>query len=373
MANSDNSAPAEFDEDEVDLHVDGVAMVRLLGPQDRLLKTVERQYPGVTVLVRGNQISLRGNGRDVQAARRLVEELVKMVRDGVELDTTDVTSSASILEAGAGSPSALLGQPILTSKGKTIRPKTIGQKEYVDAIDLHTIVFGIGPAGTGKTYLAMAKAVQALQRKEVERIILTRPAVEAGERLGYLPGTLTDKIDPYLRPLYDALNEMMDPELVPKLLASGTIEVAPLAYMRGRTLNNAFIVLDEAQNTTPEQMKMFLTRLGFGSQMVITGDVTQVDLPAGASGLQLVTRVLHQIDDIYFARRTSADVVRHTLVGRIVDAYTRYDAERQAARFERQGSDDAAANRAQRRGNVPQDRQARSGTANPRPDKRWGR
>ena len=187
-----------------------------------------------------------------------------------------------------------------------------GQKAYVDAIDENTIVFGIGPAGTGKTYLAMAKAVQALQRKEVERIILTRPAVEAGERLGFLPGTLTDKIDPYLRPLYDALNEMMDPEIVPKLLATGTIEVAPLAYMRGRTLNDSFVVLDEAQNTTPEQMKMFLTRLGFGSQMVVTGDITQVDLPPGASGLRLVTRVLDDIDDIHFSRLTSEDVVRHT-------------------------------------------------------------
>ena len=225
----------------------------------------------------------------------------------------------------------MLSQAILTSRGKSIRPKTLGQKAYVDAIDENTIVFGIGPAGTGKTYLAMAKAVQALQRKEVERIILTRPAVEAGERLGFLPGTLTDKIDPYLRPLYDALNEMMDPELVPKLLAAGTIEVAPLAYMRGRTLNDSFVVLDEAQNTTPEQMKMFLTRLGFGSQMVVTGDITQVDLPAGASGLRLVTRVLDDIDDIHFARLTSDDVVRHILVGRIVDAYTEYD-EQQAGR-----------------------------------------
>ena len=181
----------------------------------------------------------------------------------------------------------------------------------------------------------MAKAVQALQRKEVDPIILRRPAIEAGERLGFLPGTLTDKIDPYLRPLYDALNEMMDPELVPKLLAAGTVEVAPLAYMRGRTLNNSFVVLDEAQNTTPEQMKMFLTRLGFGSKMVITGDITQVDLPEGASGLKLVTTVLDGIDDIYFARLTSEDVVRHTLVGRIVDAYTAYDARRQAEKFER--------------------------------------
>jgi phosphate starvation-inducible protein PhoH and related proteins len=332
-------------------------MVRLLGPQDRLLKTIERQTPTVQVHVRGNEITLTGHTNEVQAAKRLVEELIQLVRNGAELGASDVTSSAHILEANAGSPAELLSQAILTSRGKSIRPKTLGQKDYVDAIDQNTIVFGIGPAGTGKTYLAMAKAVQALQRKEVERIILTRPAVEAGERLGFLPGTLTDKIDPYLRPLYDALNEMMDPEIVPKLLAAGTVEVAPLAYMRGRTLNNAFIVLDEAQNTSPEQMKMFLTRLGFGSKMVITGDITQIDLPAGASGLQLVTRVLNQIDDIHFSRLTSADVVRHSLVGEIVDAYTKYDAERQAARFEREHAQNPdGANRAERRGHQPQDR-----------------
>jgi phosphate starvation-inducible PhoH-like protein len=323
------------DFDSVELQVDGVAMVRLLGPQDRLLKTIEKQYPLVEVLVRGNQISLSGDAGQVHAARDLVDELVQMVRTGRELEPVEVSSSARILDAKAGSPAELLSQAILTNRGRSIRPKTLGQKEYVDAIDANTIVFGIGPAGTGKTYLAMAKAVQALQRKEVERIILSRPAIEAGERLGFLPGTLTDKIDPYLRPLYDALNEMMDPELVPKLLAAGTVEVAPLAYMRGRTLNNSFIVLDEAQNTTPEQMKMFLTRLGFGSKMVITGDVTQVDLPAGASGLQLVTHVLEDIDDIHFSRLTSADVVRHSLVGQIVDAYTKYDAELQLERFER--------------------------------------
>jgi phosphate starvation-inducible protein PhoH and related proteins len=314
-----------------ELEVDGVAMVRLLGPQDRLLKTIERTFPAVEVLVRGNRISLEGEAPEVAAATALVDELIQMVRNGLDLGDTEVTESARILEQHGGSPAELLSQAILTSRGKSIRPKTLGQKAYVDAIDEHTITFGIGPAGTGKTYLAMAKAVQALQRKEVERIILTRPAVEAGERLGFLPGTLNDKIDPYLRPLYDALNEMMDPELVPKLLAAGTVEVAPLAYMRGRTLNNSFIILDEAQNTSPEQMKMFLTRLGFGSKIVVTGDVTQIDLPAGASGLQLVTEVLNTIDDIYFARLTSADVVRHTLVGQIVDAYTKYDAEKQVA------------------------------------------
>ena len=319
------------------IRVDGVAMVRLLGPQDRLLAAIEKQYPRVTILVRGNEITLDGDADQLAAATRLVEELLKTLRtDGglADLDERSVTESAKILNLDSGlSPAELLSQAILTGRGRSVRPKTLGQKNYVDAIDEHTIVFGIGPAGTGKTYLAMAKAVQSLQRKEVERIILTRPAVEAGERLGYLPGTLTDKIDPYLRPLYDALNDMMDPELVPKLLAAGTIEVAPLAYMRGRTLNNAFIVLDEAQNTTPEQMKMFLTRLGHGSKMVVTGDITQIDLPAGASGLQLVTHVLEDINGIEFARLTSADVVRHNLVGRIVDAYTKYDAERQAGRL----------------------------------------
>jgi len=310
-------------------------MIRLLGPQDRLLDTIEKRFPLVEVLVRGNRVTLSGQPEQVDAARALVQELVVLVRNGVDLGPVEVASSAKILNDKSGSPAELFSQAILTSRGRSIRPKTLGQKEYVDAIDRSTIVFGIGPAGTGKTYLAMAKAVQALQRKEVERIILSRPAIEAGERLGFLPGTLTDKIDPYLRPLYDALNEMMDPDVVPKLLAAGTIEVAPLAYMRGRTLNNSFVVLDEAQNTTPEQMKMFLTRLGFGSRMVITGDVTQVDLPAGASGLELVTRVLADIDDIHFSRLTSADVVRHTLVGKIVDAYTRYDAERQRDAFER--------------------------------------
>src|SRR5699024_9136648 len=213
-----------------------------------------------------------------------------------------------------------------SSRGRTIRPKTVGQKRYVDAIDQHTITFGIGPAGTGKTYLAMAKAVQALQAKQVNRILLTRPAVEAGERLGFLPGTLNDKIDPYLRPLYDALHDMVDPDSIPRLLAAGTIEVAPLAYMRGRTLNSAFIILDEAQNTSAEQMKMFLTRLGFGSKMVDTGDATQVDLPTGtSSGLKVVRDILADVEDIHFATLTSADVVRHRLVSSIVEAYGKHD------------------------------------------------
>lgn len=341
-------SPEETVSDRIE--VDGVAMVQLLGPQDRLLRVVEKEHPDVDVHVRGNEITLAGTPDAVRAARGLVDELLSMTRSGHGLDPADVTSSNRMLRSDGGPrPSEVMGEAILSSRGKTIRPKTAGQKEYVDAIDENTIVFGIGPAGTGKTYLAMAKAVQALQRKEVTRIILTRPAVEAGERLGFLPGTLTDKIDPYLRPLYDALNEMMDPEIVPKLMATGTIEVAPLAYMRGRTLNDSFVVLDEAQNTTPEQMKMFLTRLGFGTRMVVTGDITQVDLPQGASGLRLVTRVLDDIDDIHFSRLTSDDVVRHNLVGRIVDAYSEYDEKRLAARRERDEASEFAT-RAERRG-----------------------
>ncbi|MGD9606173.1 MAG: PhoH family protein, partial [Leucobacter sp.] len=246
---------------------------------------------------------------------------------------------------GVGTPTAsqVLSEPILSVRGHTIRPQTRGQRSYVDGIDANTITFGIGPAGTGKTYLAMAKAVQALQRREVAKIILTRPAVEAGERLGYLPGTLEDKIDPYLRPLFDAVGSMMEAEAVPKLLANGTIEVAPLAYMRGRTLNESFVILDEAQNTTPEQMKMFLTRLGYGSKMVVTGDITQVDLPIATSGLRIVNRILRGVDDIHFAELTADDIVRHSLVGRIVDAYGVYEEQKRAGqRGSGQGSEGAS-------------------------------
>jgi len=349
---SDSGAAAKFPaqpERTERIYADGVAMVQLLGPQDRLLRMLEKQHPRVQVLVRGNEINLGGSAADVADAKKLVEELLEMTRSGHDLVPSDVEHSARILRREEGPrPSEVLGEAILSTRGRVIRPKTLGQKEYVDAIEQNTIVFGIGPAGTGKTYLAMAKAVQALQRKEVQRIILTRPAVEAGERLGFLPGSLTDKIDPYLRPLYDALNEMMDPEIVPRLMATGTIEVAPLAYMRGRTLNDSFVVLDEAQNTTPEQMKMFLTRLGFGTRMVVTGDITQVDLPTAASGLRLVTRVLSDIDDIHFSRLTSDDVVRHSLVGRIVDAYTEYDERRTASHAEREQAREFA-NRAERR------------------------
>ncbi len=322
-------------DDTQSIEIDGIEMVRLLGPQDRLLTRLEREHPDVQVAVRGNLVTLTGPEQEVEVATRLVQELVDLVRQGTDLTDREVGEGTRILrQDSTRSLADAIGEVILTSKGKSIRAKTEGQRDYVEAIDQHTIVFGIGPAGTGKTYLAMAKAVQALHRKEVSRIILTRPAVEAGERLGFLPGTLTDKIDPYLRPLFDALNEMMDPELLPKLLATGVVEVAPLAYMRGRTLNDSFIVLDEAQNTSPEQMKMFLTRLGFGSKMVVTGDATQVDLPAGTSGLQVAKQVLHRLDDIHFATLTSADVVRHTLVGEIVDAYTEHD-QRQMARTAR--------------------------------------
>jgi phosphate starvation-inducible PhoH-like protein len=260
----------------------------------------------------------------------VIAEMIAMVRTGQGLTPELVERTIEMLRESSGvRPADVLTANIISSRGKSIRPKTLNQKRYVDAIDENTIVFGLGPAGTGKTYLAVAKAVQALQAKRITRIILTRPAVEAGEHLGFLPGTLSEKIDPYLRPLYDALHDMMDPDSIPRLMASGMIEVAPLAYMRGRTLNDAFIILDEAQNTSPEQMKMFLTRLGFNSTMVVTGDTTQVDLPGGMrSGLEVVQEILEGVDDIHFSRLTSHDVVRHRLVGRIVEAYAQWDAHR---------------------------------------------
>ncbi|MBA2415001.1 MAG: PhoH family protein [Geodermatophilaceae bacterium] len=301
-------------------------MVGLLGPGDSLLRRIEQSLDS-DVLVRGNEITVTGQPADNALAISLIGELLSLLAKGEPLTEDVVDRSLAMLRSGHGErPADVLSLNILSRRGRTIRPKTLNQKRYVDAIDKHTIVFGIGPAGTGKTYLAMAKAVQALQTKQVNRIILTRPAVEAGERLGYLPGTLYEKIDPYLRPLYDALHDMIDPESIPRLTQAGTIEVAPLAYMRGRTLNDAFIILDEAQNTTPEQMKMFLTRLGFGSRIVVTGDVTQVDLPGGRSGLRVVRDILDDVQDVHFSMLTSADVVRHRLVGDIVDAYARYDA-----------------------------------------------
>ena len=302
------------------------AMVGLLGPRDQLLRLIETRLNS-EIHVRGNEISITGEPGDNALAVRLFEELLQLLEGGHNLAPDTVSRTLAMLQADTEQrPAEVLSLNILSRRGKNIRPKTINQKRYVDAIDEHTITFGIGPAGTGKTYLAVAKAVQALQAKQINRIILTRPAVEAGERLGFLPGTLNDKIDPYLRPLMDALHDMLDPESVPRLMQAGTIEVAPLAYMRGRTLNDAFVILDEAQNTTAEQMKMFLTRLGFGSKIVVTGDITQVDLPGGTkSGLRVVRDILDDVDDINFVYLDAADVVRHRLVGEIVQAYARFD------------------------------------------------
>jgi phosphate starvation-inducible protein PhoH and related proteins len=309
------------------------AMVSLLGSRDELLQIIEGALRS-DIHVRGNEITITGEPAENALAVRLFEELLELVAAGQTLSADSITHALGMLQSGeAERPADVLSLNILSRRGRTIRPKTLNQKRYVDAIDKHTIVFTIGPAGTGKTYLAVAKAVQALQSKQVNRIILTRPAVEAGERLGYLPGTLFEKIDPYLRPLFDALHDMVDPDSIPRLMQGGTIEIAPLAYMRGRSLNDAFIILDEAQNTTPEQMKMFLTRLGFGSRMVVTGDITQVDLPTGQrSGLRVVREILDGVEDVHFATLTSSDVVRHRLVGDIVDAYDRWDTAQQSAR-----------------------------------------
>ena len=304
-------------------------MVSVVGAGDSLLRVVEQSFGSVDVLVRGNEVRLTGPSAEVALVELLLAEMLAVLRTGQALTPDAVQRSIAMLRGEGGSPSSVLTANILSSRGRTIRPKTLNQKRYVDAIDAHTVVFGIGPAGTGKTYLAVAKAVEALQSKQINRIILTRPAVEAGESLGFLPGTLSEKIDPYLRPLYDALHDMVDPDSIPRLITSGTIEVAPLAYMRGRTLNDAFIILDEAQNTTAEQMKMFLTRLGFGSTMVVTGDVTQTDLPGGVrSGLDIVRDILSGLPDVAFCQLHAGDVVRHALVGRIVEAYGQYEASR---------------------------------------------
>lgn len=309
-------------------------MVTLLGTADSLLRVIEQGFPAADIHVRGNEVTATGDRAEVALVQRLFTEMMLVLRTGQPLTEDSVERSIAMIRSqdpDSPAPSQVFTANILSNRGRTIRPKTLNQQRYVDAIDKHTIVFGLGPAGTGKTYLAMAKAVQALQAKEVNRIILTRPAVEAGERLGFLPGTLYEKIDPYLRPLYDALHDMMDPDSIPRLMAAGTIEVAPLAYMRGRTLNDAFIILDEAQNTSPEQMKMFLTRLGFNSRVVVTGDTSQIDLPGGTrSGLKVVQDILADVPDIHFSVLTSTDVVRHKLVGRIVDAYERWDARQEA-------------------------------------------
>ena len=317
------------------VELDSAYAQSVLGINDDNLRVLENQL-GVGFHARGTELTVKGHAGQAAHALRVVEELESMARRGVPLGVDTVVQAVRIMEAEApGAVADILGEEIISRRGKVIRPKTAGQRAYVDAIDDNTITFGIGPAGSGKTYLAVAKAVQALQNKEVKRIILTRPAVEAGEKLGFLPGTLSDKIDPYLRPLYDSLRDMMDPEAIPKLIEAGIIEVAPLAYMRGRTLSDAFVILDEAQNTTGAQMKMFLTRLGFGSKMVVTGDTSQVDLPRGTvSGLRVARRILADIDDISFQELGAGDVVRHHLISRIVAAYDRHDAQN-ALRYEK--------------------------------------
>jgi phosphate starvation-inducible PhoH-like protein len=311
-----------------------IPMVALVGVGDSNINIIEAGFPSIAMTVRGNEITLRGPHIDCLALEKLFAEMMVVIRSGQALTADAVKRSIEMLAHDPiEHPAEVLSLNIVSNRGRTIRPKTANQKHYVDAIDENTITFGIGPAGTGKTYLAMAKAVAALQAKKVNRIILTRPAVEAGEKLGFLPGTLNEKIDPYLRPLFDALHDMVDPDSIPRLMQSGVIEVAPLAFMRGRTLNDSFIILDEAQNTTPEQMKMFLTRLGFGSKMVITGDVTQVDLPNGAkSGLRIIRDILGAVDDISFIELTAEDVVRHRLIGDIVKAYDAFDSAAQAPR-----------------------------------------
>lgn len=310
---------------------DNIPMINILGHRDEVLRALEHGLAPAQLHVLGQEIKIKGGAAEVELAAGLISELIAAARLGEHLTVDSVERAIAIMRSGLAKPTDLLNADILTTRGKTIRPKTLGQKAYVDAIDENTITFGIGPAGTGKTYLAMAKAVVALQNKQVKRIILSRPVVEAGESLGFLPGTLNDKIDPYMRPLYDALYDMIDQDVILKLLAAGTIEVAPLAYMRGRTLNDSFVILDEAQNTMPEQMKMFLTRLGFNSKMVITGDLTQIDLPGRASsGLKIVKRILRDVSDIKMIELGSADVVRHRLVADIIDAYARYDAEHTA-------------------------------------------
>jgi phosphate starvation-inducible PhoH-like protein len=333
---SESTAPQPGQPAQSRFSVPDTALLTLLGSRDENLRIVEELLTA-DVHVRGNEVTLSGTPADVAFGERVFAELATLAGRGQQLGADAVRRTIAMLSAGTTeSPAEVLSLDILSRRGRTIRPKTLNQKHYVDAIDKNTVVFGIGPAGTGKTYLAMAKAVQALQAKQVNRIILTRPAVEAGERLGYLPGTLYEKIDPYLRPLYDALHDMVDPESIPRLTQAGTIEVAPLAYMRGRTLNDAFIILDEAQNTTPEQMKMFLTRLGFQSKIVVTGDVTQIDLPGGQrSGLKVVREILAGVEDVHFSLLTSADVVRHKLVGDIVDAYERYQVTEDAAEEQR--------------------------------------
>ncbi len=303
-------------------------MLDLIGESDRHLRQVESLFPEVRFVARGDEVVLRGSEEDVEKARTVLDELLILVQEGHALDEGRVIEVVKMVRDEVPSPSGVLSDGIPVGRGRMIRPKTHGQQKYIEAIRENTLTFGIGPAGTGKTYLAMAAAVDSLLNGVVRRIILTRPAVEAGERLGFLPGDVSAKVDPYLRPLYDALWDMLGPEETASLIERGTIEIAPLAYMRGRTLNDACVILDEAQNTTPEQMKMFLTRLGFNSKMIITGDVSQTDLPTGRhSGLRVVRSILTGIPGVSFVELGARDVVRHRIVASIVEAYQRFETE----------------------------------------------
>ncbi|MFN8050544.1 MAG: PhoH family protein [Acidimicrobiales bacterium] len=315
-------SPAPVDIDAATVHVPGNhLMTQLLGERDEWLDLVESAFDGTRIVARGNEIRIAG--QHAAAVVQLFEELILFVEAGTKLDV-DLLRRTIDMVASHELPSELLGTDVVRlARGGSVRPKTAGQRRYIDAIAENIITFGLGPAGTGKSWLAVAMATQALQRKQVERIVLTRPAVEAGERLGFLPGDLMAKVDPYLRPLYDAFYDMVGAEGAAKLLERGTVEVAPLAFMRGRTLNRSFIILDEAQNTTPEQMKMFLTRIGYGSRAVITGDTTQVDVAGGRSGLDGLETILGGIDGLGFVRLGSRDVVRHKIVADIVNAYER--------------------------------------------------
>jgi phosphate starvation-inducible PhoH-like protein len=311
---------------QLTIHVPGNHLMGpLLGERDELLRLVEQAFPGASIHVRGNEIAVSGDDSD--RVGQLFGELLTLLQAGQAVDASLLARTIEMVKADERPSEVFTTEVLKAAKGRRVRPKTSGQKRYIDAIAENIITFGLGPAGTGKSWLAVAMAVQALQAKQVDRIILTRPAVEAGERLGFLPGDLMAKVDPYLRPLYDALHDMVDAEAAARLLERGTVEVAPLAFMRGRTLNGSFIILDEAQNTTPEQMKMFLTRIGFGSKAVITGDTTQVDVMGGRSGLAGLERILTGIDGLGFVKLTGRDVVRHKIVADIVDAYERESGE----------------------------------------------